>query len=855
MRVACSNLPLNQHPVPAIVTPNSLFADVLSAQYIRERLDANQTSWQRPFITGLYTWLASLWQNARYAGEDVPNLLSPSQERALWQRLFENAHPNLFDFAGAARLAIEATRTLAEWSIPLENGAWDEYHDASRFRELYRDFRSECTKLGCIARSDLWRFVPGWLSREETRLALTGFESLSPAMRTLPASHHPIAAGRQKTKRITAVQHEDLAGEIESCARWARRLIEDDRNLSIGILLPKLSENRSAVNRIFRSVFYPSGVRGASAVHIHSVESLYSQPLIAAALLFLKLAESDLDAVDASAILRSPFLSGAAAERNPRSLSDLQLRRNRDLRITLDQMESRTVTCPRLQSVWQGVRRVLRAREQVCSLSEWGDWITDLLNAVGWPGETALNTEENALLDIWKGALTELAALSYVFPPVPFATAKRELDRILSASAAPRSGDLFSPVQILDASSAIGLAFDAAAAVGFSEAAWPAAEPGQPFIPLRLRRQAGMPGSTPASASERRVHHAHAIFNAAPEMIATYTNSPASLARPFLNVKGRKPEGWPGLTPAESFSVANLERLEDEHAPPLPAAATALGGVSIIKSQSLCPFQAFARYRLLSHAPEDPCFGLDARERGGSLHKALEHVWRNLESSDRLRSLAPEELQAVVAAAVTEAVRDNGGGIFHQAVNNAERKRLSDVLLEWLQFEKTRKVPFRVEHIEEKRTVELGGLPLSLRVDRIDRFPDGSVLLLDYKSGVLAAKDLLGPRPREPQLLVYASAVDDEVDGIYLAQVRAREVKAQGMAAHEHFPEGRKTKAGLDWQVERESARENLAIIAKEFLSGVAAVDPQPTACNFCESNLLCRVAEAGVADQDSSDD
>ena len=856
MRVACTNLPFSQYPVPPIVTPNRLFADVLAAQYIRDRLATKQSSWERPVITSIYAWLANLWQNARYAGIDVPSLLSPVQERALWQQLFESAHPDLFDFAGAARLAIEAARTIAEWHIPLENEAWDEYKDASHFRQLYREFRRRCEELGCITRSDLWRLAPNWMAREEGRVVLVGFEYSSPALQSLPATHYPLLLeSRKRAKRIPAAKHESLEDELETCARWARRLVEDKGTRSVGILLPKLSEHRASVRRIFDSVFYPSGGEDASAVHIHSAESLHSQPLVASALLLLELVESDLDTVDASAILRSPFVAGAEPERNARALADVQLRRNRAPRVTLKDLEFRTAACPLLQSAWQAVRRVLRAQPRVATLAAWGDRMTDLLSAMGWPGDRPLDAGESAVLDSWKDTLTQLTTLSFVFPAVTLAAAKRELRRMLSSSATPVSGDLFSPVQILDANGAAGLTFDAAAAAGFSEGAWPGIEPGQPFIPLRLRRQAGLPGSTPASISEMRARRTQRIFSAAPEMIATYTESPAPLARPFLNLKAAMPEAWTGDRPAQSFPVADLDRLVDEQAPPLRTGQPPLGGVSIIKSQSLCPFQAFARYRLLTNMPEDPCFGLDARERGGTLHKALEHVWRMLETSDALQSTGPDELRTVVSNAVTEAVLDHGGSGFHQLVHEAERNRLTDVLLEWLQLEKMRKVPFRVEHIEEKRTVELAGLPLSLRVDRIDRLPNGSVLLLDYKSGVLSAKDLLGERPREPQLLVYASAVDEEVDGIYLAQVRAREMKAQGMASREHFPEGRKTKGAPSWQVEREEAREKLRTIAEEFLSGRAAVDPQAKACEYCEVKLLCRVAEAGGASGDDFDE
>ena len=50
----------------------------------------------------------------------------------------------------------------------------------------------------------------------------------------------------------------------------------------------------------------------------------------------------------------------------------------------------------------------------------------------------------------------------------------------------------------------------------------------------------------------------------------------------------------------------------------------------------------------------------------------------------------------------------------------AERNRLREAILYWLNDkEKNRGTPFRVEHVEEKKTVEINGLQLRLRVWRM----------------------------------------------------------------------------------------------------------------------------------------
>jgi RecB family exonuclease len=111
------------------------------------------------------------------------------------------------------------------------------------------------------------------------------------------------------------------------------------------------------------------------------------------------------------------------------------------------------------------------------------------------------------------------------------------------------------------------------------------------------------------------------------------------------------------------------------------------------------------------------------------------------------------------------------------------------------------------------------------------------VLLLDYKTGRPAQKDLNCPRPKEPQLLVYAAASESKVAGVYFAKVKARELKLIGYGPHE--------KRGSQWDGARSAeAREEVEGLARDFLAGRAAVHPRNGACSWCEVKPLCRVSE-----------
>jgi ATP-dependent helicase/nuclease subunit B len=297
-----------------------------------------------------------------------------------------------------------------------------------------------------------------------------------------------------------------------------------------------------------------------------------------------------------------------------------------------------------------------------------------------------------------------------------------------------------------------------------------------------------------------------------------------------------------------------IELMEDFQAPPFRSTEPLSGGVGVIRSQAQCPFRAFAEYRLHAQRPEDACFGFDARERGGYLHRALENVWKRLESSEQLARTSDSELQGIVKDAVSEALASERNSPFREVISAAERDRLSEAILYWLnEKERQRGTPFRVEHVEEKKTVEINGLQLRLRVDRIDRLKNGSVVLVDYKSGDISERGLQGSRPSEPQLLVYAAAMEEEVDGVFLAQVRPREAKTVGCALHSHFPPTRNAK--LDWAALRDDSRIYLRDLADEFMAGHAPVDPLPGACTYCNLPALCRIQEGARASKDEDND
>lgn len=849
MRLACSTLLSHFDRQATVLTPTPLLASVAAEQFARAQIKDGLDSWERPAIYNIDAWLAVCWQEARYNDPDAPSLLSAAQEHELWRNIIERQESHLFDVGATARLAARAARLLHEWHIPFDGEAWNEHIDAQHFQHWHKLFRAKCEENGWTTRGELWNLVPNLGVRTPT--VWVGFDRATPALerlRTAVGSGADLQFDAQIRERAPAVEFLAFEQEIEYAARWARAAFERNPQQCIGVFVPDLATQRALVERVFRQVFYPASRFRTSndAVHINVKQPLETHPLVAGALLILELARPRIHHADAGALLRSPFLAAAEAERNLRALADIELRRRRALDFTLQELEFASTKCPCLTGVWQKVRRVFRDKRKLNELPAWSEFFGDLLEAAGWPGDCDLSGEEQEIVEAWKDALSTLAAIGMVCSPVPLDAALARLRGILKTNGI-ETGNFSSPVQVLDASDARGLQFDCAVVTGLSEETWPPRVNISPLVPLKLQR------AYRESLQSERERATEWLFRSAPVMCATYSGRLSPQAELFVDTSAVEVPVWSGKLARQSYAPVVLEDVVDGAAPRYVASESARGGTSIIKSQSLCPFRAFAEFRLAAQSPEDACFGFDGRQRGGFLHEAIQRVWQELCTHARLCSIEDAELRAIVREAVTKAVGTDKTP-FQQLAAAAERERLETLILEWLEIERYRKQPFTVETVEQEQYYEISGLRLRLRVDRVDRLENGRLILIDYKSGKQTRTKLEGVRPAEPQLLVYTACLGQDVDGIFFAQLKPRELRAIGFSRDPQFS-GNAVKVIRDWDDFLYDSRASIEAIAAGFMAGHAAIDPIKGACEYCGVMPLCRIRERGTVAADNGEE
>jgi RecB family exonuclease len=153
--------------------------------------------------------------------------------------------------------------------------------------------------------------------------------------------------------------------------------------------------------------------------------------------------------------------------------------------------------------------------------------------------------------------------------------------------------------------------------------------------------------------------------------------------------------------------------------------------------------------------------------------------------------------------------------------------------------------------------MEIGGLAIRGRIDRVDELQDGSRIVIDYKTGKASASGWSGDRPDEPQLPAYACfVVEGDVSGIAFASLGGEEPRFAGLARTSGSLPGVRLVAGKDdplparaWDAMMASWRATLTRLAREYRAGDARVDPKtPLTCRYCDLHTLCRVHELAAA-------
>ena len=301
------------------------------------------------------------------------------------------------------------------------------------------------------------------------------------------------------------------------------------------------------------------------------------------------------------------------------------------------------------------------------------------------------------------------------------------------------------------------------------------------------------------------------------------------------------------------LSAAQVESILDPA--PMFTQAAVSGGASAFQHQSLCPFRGFVRARLGIQGLEEGHGGLDARERGTILHKALQAFWQGFPVAQRtqasLRGLSEAALDERISNAVALALQVlqaqrslTLSGRFMQQ----EQQRLHQALQKLIALDVDEgRASFQVLEVEDRRRVSFAGLQFNIQRDRVEEVHDQQRIVMDYKTGSVSARDWYGERPKNPQLPLYAvlEARDGHaLAGVLFAQYREGDWKFSGVLTEASLlpKEAMRKRKPIDFSEALPAWEAALTNLVDELRNGVARVDPQSSACQFCGLQAACRI-------------
>lgn len=304
-----------------------------------------------------------------------------------------------------------------------------------------------------------------------------------------------------------------------------------------------------------------------------------------------------------------------------------------------------------------------------------------------------------------------------------------------------------------------------------------------------------MPDATPTETLEHARRMLGRLCAAAPAVVCSYPRvledaeqGPSELLAEVGAIAEKTP-GDPGWHAARLVARDGFTTVDDQP-PAIDSDERLVGGAGTIQAQLTEPAAAFIGGRLAARALDEQASGLPALLRGNLVHDALYRLYLDKPSREEIAGWADIDRRIADALDFAFARHERNADDALLRLLAMERERVRGLLQTFLRVDVAREA-FAVDRVEHKVEFEEAGVRLELRIDRIDRLSDGSIAIIDYKTGAEKTFLTRDGEPKEYQLVAYACAIDEPVAELMLANVDSRSVVFHGAGARntENWPE------------------------------------------------------------------
>lgn len=856
----------------SILTPGKRLAREIIEVWTTHQ-EVNQSVFFRISVEPVDAWLERAWCHAVEDGVlPLKRLLSDEQQAVLWQEIVRQdiARNQSFTLTQPRSTALQAKAAWDKMSMygGLEIAHWWEHfqyeEDCAVFSRWARKFQERLEKISGATRYQAYNELLT-LPAQSTPIALYAFPELPPLTRQalehlsdldLVAPKMTDSAGTDPGVRCFATREDELA----AAAAWAHSMSQRPDRRS-AIVLVDLERDRAHLEYFLRAEFECLDAEyNDLPVNFSTGMPLGATPMFRDASTALEWEARPLPRNEWLALMRSPFFPGLLCNPSQHELKVVdRLFQSGIAAISIDQtlhLLTRYAPDSPLKTILIRIRSDKSHRGKK-NLSVWSEWIRSRLQIWGWPYREPLDSIEYQQLDRLDTSLDALGVLATVLPNQGHESAlalwRQSLLTIAFQPKTPHDS-----VQVMGPLEAIGLEFDGMWVCGAQQGNFPRAPKLDAFLPASIQKRLDFFELNAARLRARSQKLLDIWCAGSTETVVSYHTQdrgvprrPSSLISPE---RSTIETGW--FPPHRWEALRQIETLGTDERIPVTAEHTT-GGSTLIRDQASCGFRAFIKHRIKVTQLGGEALGFSAVERGLLLHEMMFYLWRDLLSQSVLLDLSEPALLERIQLAATMALKkleddaERHGFSLRARVGEScwelEHTFCVDVVAAWMRKERERKIPFFVVSLEEESPLNISGLSLTLRPDRIDRLEDGRRIVIDYKSSSPAKSRWIGARLQEPQLPLY-TLLDTELQGIAFAPL-TRDPQFiplgnnLGLTTAADKSVSHQTKGWAeDWDELVAKWASSLEALASAFLEGDASIDPSAGACQHCDFTSVCRI-------------
>ena len=885
-----------------VVVDTHRLSHLVADAYNRSMSANGLKTWPSPEVYTFGVWLSGLWTEfTRRPNVEAGTLLSSGQTQQIWENVIAEDVRNrykegyeylLWHITATANQVKDAYGLMRSYKISVDEFSDQLSDDAKNFRIWLKNYQLTLSNRNCVdpesLADEIRKNIEFIVQPGQPAVVFAGFDCWTPQCSDL------IDSLQQRIGSIEILEHRieldsfkpqclefsTTDEEIDSCARWARIVIDANPEVHrVGIAASNLREISPRLSRKLSAYLNPDAVMedrqpDKLAFHMTLGPALSDVPIVADAMNLLELIRPEFDLEVMRSVLLSDRIKCWDQERAERSrLADDIYSVGGD-RLSIDDFVNLAnrrykKRCVEFLKLIKKAKRLLSKQPETADYAHWGgffmDWIKNFQSTK--KGDKQIGQDEFQAYQSWASAVEGLAELGFVSRNCRVETALAKLIRTVSESSIqPRA--IRAPVQVGEYLAMAGQSFTHLWLLGMNEKSLPGSPHPNPFIPISLQKQFSIPGSSAAELNEQVRRRYQRLVSSAEHVVQSYAvmDGGEHHLRSFLLTDPQPIDLQADGRIASCIDYGSIisdqfeqcKHLFDWSAPALDKEQTVSGGTALLKDQSRCPFSAFAKHRLKLWSVSSIEIGVSRLARGIMMHHLAELIYKKFSTRKSLAAANDSgEIEDAVKKLAWDAANEfNSNRVrkLSQDIVAVEVGILAELAEKLIQSDLMRSEDYETWAVEHQETISLAGLTLNLKIDRIDRIDcagETGLVLFDYKTGNCNIGDAVGDRPKDPQLVIYAVAIADQGHSVRdVGYIQLKNAECDTMCWDKYAERSRSPLESVVENVKSEWP-DVLASLASDYSNGEASADPLKDACDYCHLSPVCRISDRSIEQAD----